>query len=800
VTWKLSAALVAALAAPAFAQEAPGGDTPPTTPAAEIPTSRVLAKRAVAPARRVVLPPLDPAPLLAEDDEKASIPALKSDPRVGVVRKFRELRAPRRLTAGARGVETLADGSLLWAAEVSAPGAVGVRLHVSRCDLPDGATLVVFDADEPKEAYGPFRDRGPFDSGEFLLPTVFGETARVEIRVPAASAGHALRFSADRLAHRYRERGEGFDDPRVGPTAKAGSCNNNVACDASFEKDVARAVATMEITASDGVYLCSGTLLDDSRPRPKTDIPYFLTAHHCISSASEAQNTEFYFDYRAASCTGSPPPLSSVPRVSSSTLLATGASSDFTLLKLVSFPANDSVGRYLCKWTATRPPAGESIVGVHHPGGGQMRISYGTFIEDTTVHDFDSGADIISHSVQWTSGVTAGGSSGSALFNSAKQVIGQLWGGDSSCAAPSGIDYYGRFDRSYNSLSPWLGSGADGTIRDSFDPADDTAAGAIPLASTYQGVEHGPHTLSKDDLADWFSFVLETGGRYRFFSTGADDVKATLYSVTTGLAVAADDGSAGPKQFSVDYTAAATGTYRLKVETAAAAGSAEYTLEATRVDLAQTRTPAAVSGLKRSIAGSTVTLRWKDRAHNEAGYYVDVSEDGGANWSRVAELPRNARRLVVEPGPGSHLYRVGAWNATAEVNWRRVAAEVEDPERLDPFDSADDDGSGATALTPATGGSIAGRTLSRADFEDWFKIQAVAGTTYEFTTTGTLDSVGDLFGDSFGATSVAHDDDGGAKRNFKIVFSPTSSRTYWLRVSAYQEGDVGAYSLSWSTR
>jgi hypothetical protein len=56
----------------------------------------------------------------------------------------------------------------------------------------------------------------------------------------------------------------------------------------------------------------------------------------------------------------------------------------------------------------------------------------------------------------WTlnQGVTEGGSSGSALFTSSgRQLIGQLYGGYSSCANPTGADIYGRFDLVSNCIS-----------------------------------------------------------------------------------------------------------------------------------------------------------------------------------------------------------------------------------------------------------------------------------------------------------------------------------------------------------
>ena len=69
--------------------------------------------------------------------------------------------------------------------------------------------------------------------------------------------------------------------------------------------------------------------------------------------------------------------------------------------------------------------------------------------------------------VFWELGATSHGSSGSPLFNASHKVIGQLWGGDSSCLNTTAPDWYGKFNVSwtgYNNnsvcrrLNCWLDS------------------------------------------------------------------------------------------------------------------------------------------------------------------------------------------------------------------------------------------------------------------------------------------------------------------------------------------------------
>ncbi len=790
MNWRLSALFAAGLAATASAQEVPGVEGPTNGPALgdgphAIATTTAAEGRLVPAAKTLTLPTLDAQPLLAEDALIAATPSVKADPRLAVSRWFHEIQAPRRLVPGGRGVATTSDRSLTWSAEISSGGAVGVRLHVSRFQLPEGATLVVYNAADPSEAYGPFTGGGPRDTGAFFLPTVFGDTARVEIRVPARAVGKPVLFSIDRAVHRYRERALGMEDPRVGVPTKAGTCENDVACDASYVQDVARAVATMEISASDGnVYLCSGALLNDSDTT--TQVPYFLTAHHCLSTQIDATNTEFYFDFRAATCGGVAPKLSSVPRVSGATLLATSSTSDFTFMRLAgTLPTN----RFFCGWSAGLQTVGEAIVGVHHPEGLKMSISYGSLLSP----------DGNFHRVQWTDGVTAPGSSGSPLFNPQKQVIGQLYGGSSSCSFQSGVDEYGRFDKTYASVKQWLGSGGTGSTDDGYDPGDDAIAGARPLDVTFYDQSEA-HSLSRTDLADWYSLDLSAGGRYRIFSTspGGDDVQATLYSDVLGTNVAAsDDNSGGSDQFSIDFSPTVTQTYYLKVSTVQAAASAEYSIYWLEVRPTDVKPPAPVRSLRKSVSGMLVNLRWADAARNESGYYVELSVDGGANWTRVGELPQGANSFSHDPGPGKRLYRVGAWNAGPTIRWKQIAATVVDPNELDASDPTDDAGSGATQLPSAVGGLTPTHTLSRSDSGDWYKVDLVGGKTYVFQTTGTGDPYGQLFADSAGLDLLASNDNAGAGRNFRIAYTAPRTATYWLEVSQAVPDAVFSYVLAW---
>src|SRR5207244_2868007 len=174
-------------------------------------------------------------------------------------------------------------------------------------------------------------------------------------------------------------------------------------------------------------------------------------------------------------CNGAPPDITTVPHTSGAELLATAYPSDFSFLRLRQDPPS---GAAHLAWSTDAPASGTILVGIHHPTGAYKRICFG--------HPAGSNPDF--WGVQWYSGVTEPGSSGSPLLNANHQVIGQLNGGfngpGSSCNNPSAPDQYGRFDVTYASIQRWLGGSSGG--------------GTTFVKGTYSGLFQSAGGVSKD--------------------------------------------------------------------------------------------------------------------------------------------------------------------------------------------------------------------------------------------------------------------------------------------------------------
>ncbi len=333
-----------------------------------------------------------------------------------------------------------ADGVRVWAIVIESPTATGIRLGLDEVALPDGATLRVASMMDPAHVAGPYGPSTLIPGERFWTETVFDQAVVLECQMPIEAEEKAFSVAIVKIAHLY----EPFDNLVV---PKVGDCHNDVTCADSGWRSIGNSVAGIGTIGESGVIWCTGALLNNAA-QDQTD--YFLTAYHCVENQSQADSTEYYWFYQTATCNGSPPSPSSVPRTGQGAVFLQGRNedvgSDFAFLRL---RRSTPGGVVYSGWSASHPGNSAPVTGIHHPDGSFKRISYGTL----------RGEDSQYWTIRWSSGVTEPGSSGSPLFNSSREVIGQLYGGAASCNFPTGRDYYGRFNATYEWISPWLAPG-----------------------------------------------------------------------------------------------------------------------------------------------------------------------------------------------------------------------------------------------------------------------------------------------------------------------------------------------------
>ncbi len=380
---------------------------------------------------KVVMPTVDAAALITEDEERAA-QGIKGPYRFGHNHTAD-------LSLENSGIwHTLRNGDRVWRLAIECPGAYSINFEFHDYVVPQGGHVFVHnDMGDQLGAFTAESSAGRSTMGVTLLP---GSRITIEYHEPSAVAGQgSLRIG--QVTHGYRDVFRQEKD-----FGSSGACNINVICpEGDNWRDQIRSVTRIVVGGSG---FCTGTLINNCA---LDSTPYILTANHCLNASIES--SIFLFNWDSPDCD----PTANAPMdqtVSGCQLLVNSAGTDVALLRMNSIPPAD-YQVYYSGWDKTDVPA-SSVVGIHHPAGDIKKISRsdGAVIQGTM-----SGADCWQVQV-WDAGTTEPGSSGSSLWNQNKHLVGQLFGGQANCAN-SVNDFYGRLDVSWPLLEPYLGACGD---------------------------------------------------------------------------------------------------------------------------------------------------------------------------------------------------------------------------------------------------------------------------------------------------------------------------------------------------
>jgi hypothetical protein len=380
----------------------------------------------------------------------------------------------------------LEDGGKLAVVRIRSPGAQATRGGAKIYAMPDAAEIVFFAPDRPEAEMFRVtgaeinatlaRDRAQRDADDeasvlYWTPIVPGEVLGIEIYLPPGVAPSELRAGMEIVSHVYETMVASASCPFGVGMGCSERCNLDASCYHDSWGQVIPAVAKMAFTTESGATsVCTGTLVTDQDP--DTQVPYFLTARHCIATQAVASTLQTYWFFESGGCSGATPRGYRVV-TGGSVLLDTLPEVDVTLLRLTQPPPE---GVTMAGWDADTVPLGRSVSGIHHPSGDMKKVSFGVvtaleFCELPTVGvpSFPEGSFFCNPAadggywrVTYADGTTEGGSSGSGVFlHGSGKLVGTLTGGNASCSNQGGSNFYGRFDLAYrNGLSRWLG--ADG--------------------------------------------------------------------------------------------------------------------------------------------------------------------------------------------------------------------------------------------------------------------------------------------------------------------------------------------------
>ena len=369
----------------------------------------------------------------------------------------------------------LENGDRLWRLTIKSEDALALFFNSNAFYLPSGSKLFVYN-DNIIVEYTSIDNKSNMS---FSSSSIRGDIIHLEYYEPYSVYNEGI-LSINSIIHNYK------DIFNISKDSRDNECGYDVS--EYFDSEYIQQInATAMLDMANG-YVCSGALLNNER---ENQMGYFLTAWHCIYNILDAQsisNIKFYFDYITDNNYGN--------YATDAILLnhSDGMNPDYALMLIQDFSRLDENTLCYAGWDASNstPDIGFTV---HHPAGQSKKINFDddiAFSWDGTLNWADYGTSLPHYHwrVKWDDGLTAGGSSGSGLFNDQGLLVGQLSGGNSDCTEPiedetctnvlnendclstvgcewydagSGScivadpqDFYGKFSHAFDDISQWL--------------------------------------------------------------------------------------------------------------------------------------------------------------------------------------------------------------------------------------------------------------------------------------------------------------------------------------------------------
>ena len=435
------------------------------------------------------------------------------------------------------------EGGSVWRVVLVSPNATTARLHLTGLNVPEGQEVRLSSPGFEGSVVGPIEGVGEFGTGEAWSMSMPTGEAMIEWFVPTGARVKGLPFTGVDYYHGYRQIWKTGEDE--GGVA-VGTCHLDPICFPTWANE---SNATVRLIFSGS--LCSGQLIATTAA---DETPYVATANHCISTVSVANSCQFNFFYRRNTCAASATAAAGT-NITGGDLSATQLASDCTLLMIRPTVPTTT---YWVGWLGSSVGTSTLSTCLHHPDGSYQRISFGV----KNANSFNCGSPTSNwSSLSWnsatqygvtTTGVTEGGSSGSAIYRDTdKKLYGVLTCGASFCNTPQADDGYGRWDVAVNTggFAALLAAGADDNLEQ-----NDTCATAVSITPCTAYTARVVKRLDED----WYVIPAGPGATASVsltFTHANGDVDVQVFGSCGGTLLADRNANTNNEAFTVQNTA-----------------------------------------------------------------------------------------------------------------------------------------------------------------------------------------------------------------------------------------------------
>ncbi|HRP89935.1 MAG TPA: T9SS type A sorting domain-containing protein [Edaphocola sp.] len=508
----------------------------------------------------------------------------------------------------------LENGNKIWRLTVEVPDAMAVALYYEKYHLPKGVALYLSN-ENGKQILGAYTNKQNPKNDYYSNEPVVGSKVNIEMNIDAnvdiSEIQYLIKY-AGAIYRGYEQDLARYDqtmaNPPVNPSGVLGAsakCHVNAICPlgddlSNLKKSVARILISPNASYQ-GIGFCSGTLINNTSNTQQNCKPLFATASHCDDGNGHDNAHfaywQFRFNYLSSNCDGT-----GLPTQANSPILTEGAKfvsrsnypsmsgstehpslvMDFLMLEL-----NEDFSKIpdavLAGWNrkASYTQADfdgdySFFLGFHHPGGDMMKLAIGTGITGATFNQSIVGG------THWKmialSGGSAGGASGSSLFDPYGRSIGVLSGGPGGNCVQDGKAFgkdmsYSKFsygwENQYDQTSFPAYAGAQSRLKEALDPA---GTGAMFLDSTSVTTCNGMAGVSirKNQLAENAFTVFPNPSKnglvnLQFNLKEVKDVTVNVFNTLGQLVISKTINNIGSSSVNLDCQNQSNGLYMVQV-------------------------------------------------------------------------------------------------------------------------------------------------------------------------------------------------------------------------------------------
>jgi hypothetical protein len=350
----------------------------------------------------------------------------------------------------------------IYRLKINSPTAHALNVIFSQFNLQEDSKLYIYSPNDSVDFLGAFCKLNNKANGIFVSGRIWDNEIVVELNRKKRSLAQPIDIlNIGSFIHVYKNRLD-FDS--------ALDCHENVICAPWYNEwcNEIRSVVKFEKRRAGRRSVASAALINNTNNNFE---PLLLTAHHSIDGIDDFNTVLFYFNFQSITCN---------PSTNGNHLMfITGADVlgfDNTLLgpgcpDIAIMRAHEAVplqfNAFYSGWNRraySSLPNDNRAIGIHHPAGDLKKISEGYRQKP-----------VLSSCIKtnWTTGYTEGGSSGSPLFVTTKEIVGVLswgWQTEDNCDDDANF-FYSTLSESWNIIQPHLSPNNETTLTHSgIDP------------------------------------------------------------------------------------------------------------------------------------------------------------------------------------------------------------------------------------------------------------------------------------------------------------------------------------------